>query len=178
MELKNQPKQLKAISSTLKKEYADTVKSQKKRQAIMEKQLEIEEPSKEERKKKIKESKMDHEKALTLQSLRYERKISEAIEHEITQLDAIQQRRAQEMQERQEKQRKEMDNYHEFRRKGLETARAEQINKLIASHEAIIAKTKAEQAQETKEFLAQGEEERKAFEALQAQERASLSGTP
>jgi len=89
----------------------------------------------------------------------------------------MQERQAQEMLARQEKQRREMENYHDFRRKGLETARADQISKLIAGHEALIAATKTELGEEIKEFLEHNEELRKAFEANQAVERTALAGS-
>ena len=99
--------------------------------------------------------------------------ISEAIEHEINQLDAMQQRQAQEMQAKQEKQRKEMETYFEFRKRGLEKSRAEQISRLIASHEKALGALKQEMGADLKEFLDHYQELQKNFEANQLAERAT-----
>ena len=77
MELKNQPKHIKTITTSLKKELAETVKSQKKRHSSLEKQLNLEETPKEEKKRIMEELKADQEKAITLHSLRYEKKVCE-----------------------------------------------------------------------------------------------------
>jgi hypothetical protein len=90
------------------------------------------------------------------------------------QLDAMQQRQAQEMQAKQEKQRKEMENYHEFRRKGLEKSRADQISKLVAEHEKRLTALRQELEADKKEFLEHYQELRKNMEANQAVERATF----
>ena len=77
------------------------------------------------------------------------------------------------MQAKQEKQRKEMETYFEFRKRGLEKSRAEQISRLIASHEKAIGVLKQELEADLKEFLEHYQELRKTLEANQGAERAT-----
>jgi len=76
MESKNHPKHLERVTASLKKEKAVTIREQKRRHTQMERQLNLEETAKEERRRIMEEIKADQEKALTLHSLRFERKVT------------------------------------------------------------------------------------------------------